>query len=317
MRECESVVTAAQPPFLMRNENLDGSLNNSYAGAMLRAGGNSETGHLQAVVRPVPSWMSPASARGEFRAGAVAPTAGLAPSYTQANLIAVPADWAYDLLLFAQRNPRPCPLLDVTDAGSTTTPLAAGADLRTDLPLYRVWKDGQLVEETSDVSTAWRDDLVTFLIGCSFTFEAALAAAGIPQKHADLGLNVPMYITNRSCRPAGRLTGPLVVSMRPVPAHLVAAAVEITAAIPAVHGAPVHVGFPEALGISDLANPDFGDRVGIGDDELPVFWACGVTPQAAVMASTVPFAISHAPGHMLITDVLDEALRRSDSVVLP
>jgi uncharacterized protein YcsI (UPF0317 family) len=257
---------------------------------------------------------TPVAARAAFRAGAVTPTAGWAPAYTQANLISVPADWAYDVLLFAQRNPRPCPVLDVTDPGSRVTALAPDADLRTDLPLYRVWRDGNLFEEVTDVSHAWRDDLVSFLIGCSFTFEAALAVAGIPLRHVEMGRNVPMYLTNRACRPAGRLQGPLVVSMRPVPARLVATAVQITAGTPAVHGAPVHVGSPETLGIDDLSRPDFGEPVEVRQDEVPVFWACGVTPQAAVMASAPPFAISHAPGHMLITDVLDEVWRHGDGL---
>lgn len=255
---------------------------------------------------------TPDQARADFRAGTVSPTAGWSAGYTQANLISVPADYAYDVLLFAQRNPKPCPVLDVCEPGQPTTALALGADLRTDLPLYRVWRDGNLVEEARDVTHVWRDDLVTFVIGCSFTFETALTAAGVPLRHVEAGSNVPMYITNRACRPAGRLRGPLVVSMRPVPAHLVATAVAVSGAMPAVHGAPVHVGRPDALGIADLSQPDFGDPVGLRDGDLPVFWACGVTPQAAVMASRPPFAISHAPGHMLITDVPDAAYRFGD-----
>jgi uncharacterized protein YcsI (UPF0317 family) len=269
-----------------------------------------EEGPVPTLSDPPPA--TPRAARAAFRAGTVTPTAGWAPAYTQANLLSVPADWAYDVLLFAQRNPRACPVLDVTDAGAAVTGLAPDADLRTDLPLYRVWRDGRLAEEPTSIAHLWRDDLVTFLIGCSFTFEAALAAAGIPLRHVEMGRNVPMYVTNRACRPAGRLRGPLVVSMRPVPAELVSAAVRITAATPAVHGAPVHIGSPATLGIDDLARPDFGEPVEVRDGELPVFWACGVTPQAAVMASAPPFAISHAPGHMLVTDVLDEELRLGD-----
>jgi uncharacterized protein YcsI (UPF0317 family) len=246
-------------------------------------------------------------ARAAYRAGLIAPSAGIAPGMTQANLIALPRDWAYDFLLYAQRNPKACPVLDVTDAGSPRTVLAQGADLRTDLPLYRIWRDGKLVEEVSDATRAWaeHDDMVTFLIGCSFTFETALQDAGIEVRHIADGGNVPMYLSNRACRPAGRLNGNMVVSMRPIRADRVADACTITGRYPSVHGAPVHVGEPGLLGIEHLAHPDFGDAVRIEPGEVPVFWACGVTPQAAVMASGVPFAITHSPGHMFITDVPD------------
>jgi uncharacterized protein YcsI (UPF0317 family) len=237
------------------------------------------------------------------------PTAGLADGYAQANLIAVPKDWAYDVLLFAQRNPKPCPVLDVTDAGSTTTVLADNADLMRDVPRYRIWAHGELVEEPTDATDHWRDDLVAFLIGCSFTFESALKQADVPLRYVEQHANVPMYVTDRECRPAGRLHGPMVVSMRYVPAHLVGTATEVTARMPAVHGAPVHVGDPRALGIEDLDRPDFGDRTEPHEGDVPVFWACGVTPQAAVMASKPPFAITHAPGHMFVTDVPDTAYR--------
>ncbi|UQU66462.1 putative hydro-lyase [Couchioplanes caeruleus] len=246
-----------------------------------------------------------ADLRARFRAGLVRPTAGLAPGVAQANLIAVPRDWAWDMLLYAQRNPRPCPVLDVTDPGSPATVLAPGADVRTDLPLYRIWRDGAFVEEVPDATAAWRDDLVAFLIGCSFSFEASLIEAGIDVRHISAGSNVPMYRTSRDCRPAGRMRGELVVSMRPIPADRVADAVTISGRFPAVHGAPVHIGDPAGLGIGDLAKPDFGEPVEIRPGEIPVFWACGVTPQAAVMASQVPYAITHAPGHMFVTDVPD------------
>jgi uncharacterized protein YcsI (UPF0317 family) len=249
--------------------------------------------------------MTAAEARARFRSGLVTPTAGLAPGHTQANLIAVPASWAYDVLLFAQRNPKPCPVLDVTDAGVPHTSLAPGADLRTDLPAYRVWVDGSLVAECPDATDFWRDDLVAVLIGCSFTFESSLLTAGIPLR----GSNVPMFVTNRPCRPTPRLRGPLVVSMRPIPADLVDTAVSVTRLMPAVHGSPVHVGDPAALGIADLSRPDFGVPVDVLPGEVPVFWACGVTPQAAVMASKPPFAITHSPGHMFITDALDTDYR--------
>jgi uncharacterized protein YcsI (UPF0317 family) len=246
----------------------------------------------------------PSEARAVFRAGLRTPTAGWCTGWTQANLIAVPRAHAYDVLLFAHRNPRPCPLLDVTEPGATNATIFAG-DLRTDLPGYRVYEHGELVAECADVRGLWRPDLVAFLLGCSFTFEAALLKAGVPVRHIDAGTNVPMYKTDRACRPAGDLAGPLVVSMRPVPTELVATAVRVTARYPAVHGAPVHIGDPEALGITDLDAPDFGDPVQINADEVPMFWACGVTPQAAVMSSRPRFAIAHEPGHMAITDVRD------------
>ncbi|THV17024.1 putative hydro-lyase [Rhizobium rhizophilum] len=249
------------------------------------------------------------TARERYRAGAVEPTSGVAPGFTQANMIVLPRDWAFDFLLYAQRNPKACPVLDVSDPGSHATVLAKGADLRRDVPLYRIWRDGKLAEEVTDATAAWaeRPDLVSFLIGCSFTFETPMMEAGIDIRHITDKSNVPMYLTNRACRPAGRLHGNLVVSMRPIPAGRVADAATISGRFPAVHGAPVHVGSPEELGIADLAKPQFGDAVRIEPGEVPVFWACGVTPQAAVMASGVPFAITHAPGHMFITDIPDSA----------
>ena len=253
--------------------------------------------------------LTPARARARFRAGLRTPTAGWCAGYAQANLIAVPEDLAADLRRFAELNPKPCPLLDVTAPGEVTTTLADGADLRTDLPGYRIFEHGRCVAEVTDATGYWRDDLVAFLVGCSFTFEAALVAAGVPVRHLVEGVNVPMYRTNRACAPAGRLAGPLVVSMRPIPAGLVATAVEVTGRYPAVHGAPVHAGDPAVLGIADLAVPDFGDPVTVAPGDVPVFWACGVTPQAVVMASRPPFAIAHAPGHMFVTDVPDSAYR--------
>ena len=249
------------------------------------------------------------TARERYRAGAVEPTSGVAPGFTQANMIVLPRDWAFDFLLYAQRNPKACPVLDVSDPGSHATVLAKGAAFRRDVPLYRIWRDGMLAEEVTDATSAWAEhpDLVSFLIGCSFTFETPMMEAGIDIRHITDKSNVPMYLTNRACRPAGRLHGNLVVSMRPIPASRVADAATISGRFPAVHGAPVHVGAPEALGIADLGKPEFGDAVRIEAGEVPVFWACGVTPQAAVMASKVPFAITHAPGHMFITDIPDSA----------
>lgn len=251
-----------------------------------------------------PADLTPRSARKLFRSGLRVPTSGYSRGYAQANLIAVPRGIAFDFLLFAQRNPKPCPVLDVTEPGERDAAIFDG-DLATDLPAYRVYENGRPVAEVADAAPYWREDLVSFLIGCSFTFEAALLAAGVPVRHIESGRNVPMYRTHMACRPAGRLSGPLVVSMRPIPADQVADAVRITARYPAVHGAPVHVGCPARLGIPDLADPDFGEPVEVRPGEIPVFWACGVTPQAAVMASAPEFAIGHAPGHMAITDVRD------------
>ena len=256
-----------------------------------------------------PRLLTPNQARAQFREGLRTPTSGWSAGWTQANLIAVPRDLAYDVLLFAQRNPAACPVLDVTEPGETSCAIFGG-DLRTDIPGYRVYEDGKHVADRDDVTDVWRDDLVAFLIGCSFTFEDALVEAGISLRHIENRTNVAMYKTNRECRPAGSLHGPLVVSMRPVPAHQVATAVRVTSRYPAVHGAPVHVGDPAALGITDLSQPDFGDPVEIRDGEIPLFWACGVTPQAAIMASAPPFAIGHAPGMMAITDA-----RNSDHVI--
>ncbi|MBG6223614.1 uncharacterized protein YcsI (UPF0317 family) [Arthrobacter sp. CAN_A2] len=251
-----------------------------------------------------PSAVLPADARAAFRAGLVTPTSGWSRGYAQVNVLSIPREQAFDLLLFAQRNPKPCPILGVLEPGETSGPLLAGGDIRTDVPKYTVYHDGVLVDEPTDVRAHWRDDLVTFLFGCSFTFESALQDGGVRIAHLDQGVNVPMYRTNREAAPAGAMSGPLVVSMRPVPAAQVADAVRITSRYPAVHGAPVHVGNPEELGIH-LDSPDFGDAVRIPEGHLPVFWACGVTPQAAVMQSRPPLAIGHAPGHMLITDARD------------
>jgi uncharacterized protein YcsI (UPF0317 family) len=254
----------------------------------------------------------PAQARAGFRAGLRVPTAGLAPGFAQANMIVLPEEAAAEFGEFARRNPGPCPLLDVTSPGSWRTRLAPRVDLRTDLPAYRVWQDGACVAEPGEVTSWWRDDLVAFLTGCSFTFERALTSAGVLVRHVDQGSNVAMYVTNRACEPAGRFRGPLVVSMRPVPADLVATAAAVTARYPAAHGAPVHAGDPSVLGIADLSRPDFGEAVQLLPGDVPVFWACGVTPQAAIEAARVPFAITHAPGHMLITDVPETDQRLTD-----
>ncbi len=236
-------------------------------------------------------------------------TSALAPGFAQANLVVLPRELAFDFLLFCKRNPKPCPLLDVTEPGSPLPAhLAPTADLRTDLPRYRVWENGKLVDEPTDISDRWRDDFVSFVIGCSFTFESAMLRAEIPLRHIELGTNVPMYRTNIACQPAGRFSGPMVVSMRPLSPGDAIKAVQITSRFPDVHGAPIHLGLPDQIGIANISKPDFGDVVPVHDNEIPVFWACGVTPQAVLMAAKLPLAITHCPGCMFVTDVLDETL---------
>lgn len=240
------------------------------------------------------------------------PTAGLSNGYAQANLVILPKADAFDFLLFCQRNPKPCPVLEVTDPGDPEPKLTApGADLRTDIPRYRLYEHGELKGEFTDINALWRDDLVAFLLGCSFTFEGAMVRAGLPVRHIQEGCNVPMYRTNVACVPAGQFHGPLVVSMRPLRPDQVTKAVQITGRYPQVHGAPVHVGNPQALGVTDISKPDFGDAVHVRAGEVPVFWACGVTPQAVALASRPAFMITHAPGHMFITDRMDEELAQS------
>lgn len=236
-------------------------------------------------------------------------TAGMAPGYVQANLAILPRELAFDFLLFCQRNPKPCPLLEVVEAGSTEPRhTAPGADLRTDAPRYRIYENGSLVEETLDVSKHWRDDFVSFLLGCSFSFETAMERSGIPLRHLEAGTNVSMFITNLQTVPAGVFSGPMVVSMRPIPKDKLVRTVQVTSRFPGVHGAPIHVGDPGAIGIRDIGSPDLGDPLEIRDGEVPVFWACGVTPQAVAMNSKPSLMITHSPGHMFITDLHDEDL---------
>jgi uncharacterized protein YcsI (UPF0317 family) len=237
------------------------------------------------------------------------PTAGLAPGNVQANLVVLPQVLAHDFLRFAQANPKPCPVLAVSEPGDPRLPgLGENLDIRTDLPRYRVWRHGELLEEPAEVSHIWRDDLVSFALGCSFSFEQALVEDGIELRHMTCGSNVPMYRTNILCKPAGPFRGPLVVSMRPLKPADAIRAIQITSRFPSVHGAPVHIGLPEAIGIADLTKPDYGDPVPVKSDELPVFWACGVTPQAVIAQVRPEFCITHAPGSMLITDLLNAKL---------
>jgi uncharacterized protein YcsI (UPF0317 family) len=245
------------------------------------------------------------------RSGSYAgPTSGFAPGYVQGNLAILPQALAADFLRFCQLNPKPCPLIGVTEPGDARVPaLGEDLDLTTDLPRYRVWRNGELVDEPTDIKTHWRDDLVGFVLGCSFSFEEALIEDGIPLRHVARGTNVAMYRTNVACVPAGPFAGPLVVSMRPLKPADAIRAVQITSRFPAVHGAPVHIGLPHLIGIADIAKPDYGDAVvTVEADELPVFWACGVTPQAVIAAARPDFAITHAPGCMLVTDLKNSKL---------
>ena len=236
-------------------------------------------------------------------------TAGLAPGNVQANLVILPMALAHDFLRFAQANPKPCPVLAVSEPGDPRLPgLGADLDIRSDLPRYRVWRRGELVEEPFDLFDVWGDDLVSFALGCSFSFEEALVEDGIELRHITCGSNVPMYRTNIPCAPAGPFAGPLVVSMRPLKPHDAIRAIQITSRFPSVHGAPIHIGLPETIGIKDLAKPDYGDAVPVESDELPVFWACGVTPQAVIAEVRPDFSITHAPGCMLITDLRNTQL---------
>ena len=235
------------------------------------------------------------------------PTSGMANGYIQANLAVLPKEFAFDFLLFCHRNPQACPIIDVVEPGEHAPKIAApNANVKTDIPKYRIYKHGKFVEERADVTDVWDDNMVGFLIGCSFTFEQALLDNGIPIRHQEEGCNVPMYITNIQCEKAGIFEGPMVVSMRPMSERDAIRAVQVTSCFPSVHGAPVHIGNPETIGIKDINQPNFGDAVTIKKGEIPVFWACGVTPQAVAMHVKPEIMITHSPGHMFITDLKNE-----------
>jgi uncharacterized protein YcsI (UPF0317 family) len=253
---------------------------------------------------------TPGQLRGRIaRAEWAKPTTGLASAYAQANLVILHRKYAFDFLLFCFRNPKPCPILEVLEPGVTEPhKTAPGADIRTHLPLYRIWRNGQLEKETTDIVAHFNEDMVSFLLGCSFTFEAALLEAGVPVRNIEEGKNVSMYITNRKCAPAGPFSAPLVVTMRPIPNDLIMQAIRITSRYTLAHGAPIQVGEPGSLGIGDLDHPDFGDPVAIREGETPVFWACGVTSSLAVLSARPEICITHVPGHMFITDILNETL---------
>lgn len=260
-----------------------------------------------------PDFPAPAGARAAIRSGRHrGPTSNLALGHVQGNLAILPRDYASDFLLFCQRNPKPCPLVAVSDVGTPRIPMLGGdLDIRTDVPGYVLWNNGEYVRDLENLNEVWRDDLVTFVIGCSFSFEAALMEAGIPLRHIEQGRNVAMWRTNIATAPAGPFGGPMVVSMRPMKPADAIRAIQITSRFPTVHGAPVHFGDPAAIGIADIMKPDFGDAVEIKADEVPVFWACGVTPQSAIRAAKPSFAITHKPGCMLVTDLRNSDLSSS------
>ncbi|PWE48185.1 putative hydro-lyase [Thioclava sp. NG1] len=247
---------------------------------------------------------SPAALRAEIRAGRfTAPTAGQGGEALQANLVMLRGTDAAEFLRYCQANPRPCPLLAVGEPGDPSLPSLGDIDLRHDVPRYRVWRDGELVGEPSDIADLWTEDMVSFALGCSFSFEDALIRAGLPVRHITADRNVPMYRTSLPTRPAGQFSGPLVVSMRAMPAADAIEAISICQRFPLAHGAPVHLGDPSQIGIADIDAPDYGDPPVIEPGDIPVFWACGVTPQAAIVTAKPGLAITHAPGHMLVTDI--------------
>jgi uncharacterized protein YcsI (UPF0317 family) len=255
------------------------------------------------------STLSPDQLRSKIRAGEhTGNTSGLAQGFVQCNLVILPAHSAHDFLRFCQLNPKPCPLIALGDPGNPTLPTLGNIDIRTDLPGYRVFRDGTLSDEIPDISHLWRDDLVVFALGCSFSFEEALLSDGLEVRNVTEGVNVPMYRTDIDCVPAGPFAGKMVVSMRPFKAANAIRAIQVSTRFPSVHGAPIHLGDPGLIGINDLALPDYGDAVTINADEIPLFWACGVTPQVALEAAGVPLAITHSPGCMLITDLRNAQL---------
>lgn len=237
-------------------------------------------------------------------------TSGMCLGYAQANLVIVPKDIAYDFLLFTQRNPKSCPLLEVGDVGNKFLKyLGKDINIAKDIPKYRIYKKGELIGEYTDIEKFWREDFVSFLIGCSFSFESELLEADIPVRHIEEGCNVPMFKTNINCNEAGIFKGKMVVSMRPIPKDKIVKSVLVSGSMPKVHGAPIHIGNPEDIGIKDINKPDFGDKVTIKEGEVPVFWSCGVTPQSVIMNVKPEIVITHSPGHMLITDIKNVNLK--------
>ena len=254
--------------------------------------------------------MTPAQLRQRIRSGEHSGnTSGYCAGFVQCNMVILPKDWAAEFLQFCTKNPKPCPVLGMADAGSWEIPaLAANLDVRSDLPSYKLFENGEFTQEVTDIKEYWRDDLVTFMLGCSFSFEEALLADGLEVRNITEQRNVPMYRTNIPCQSAGRFSGTMVVSMRPFLAADAIRATQICTRFPSAHGAPVHLGDPSLIGIDDINVTDFGDPVTIHENELPVFWACGVTPQVALEQAKPPFCITHSPGCMLVTDIPNSKL---------
>ncbi|MGX9354670.1 putative hydro-lyase [Roseobacteraceae bacterium S113] len=247
--------------------------------------------------------------RAAIRSGAYGgQTAGLGAHCLQANLAILPAEHALDFMRFCQRNPKPCPLVGVSETGDPMMRTLGGdIDIRTDIPAYYVYRDGVLAQDVSDITALWRDDFVAFALGCSFTFEHALEAAGVPLWHVAHNTTVPMFATNRETVPAGPFGGAMVVSMRAIPEARLEEVIAISERFPMAHGGPIAWGDPGSIGIADISKPDWGDAAPVPEGHVPVFWACGVTPQVALMRARLPIAITHKPGHMLLTDVADDA----------
>jgi uncharacterized protein YcsI (UPF0317 family) len=255
--------------------------------------------------------ISPAQLRQLIRSGQhTGNTSGFGKGYVQCNLVILPQDWAADFLKFCQLNSKPCPLVAVSENPGDIglSEICRDLDIRSDLPSYRIFKDGVLAEEVNDITDYWRDDLVVFALGCSFSFEEALLADGLDVRNVSEGCNVPMYRTNIACKPAGPFKGDMVVSMRPFKALDAIRAIQICSRFPAVHGAPIHLGDPALIGINDINTTDFGDSVTIKENEIPLFWACGVTPQVVLEQAKPPFCITHSPGCMLVTDMPNSKL---------
>jgi uncharacterized protein YcsI (UPF0317 family) len=253
--------------------------------------------------------LSPAELRSTIRRGEHSGnTSGLAPGFVQCNIVILPSANAYDFLRFCQLNPKPCPIIAVGKPGETALSTLGDIDIRSDVPSYRVFRDGQSAQELADIGSLWQDDLVTFALGCSFSFEEALLADGLEVRNLSQGLNVPMYRTNIDCHSSGPFGGKMVVSMRPFKSADAIRAIQICSRFPTVHGAPIHLGDPQLIGINNLSKPDFGDSVRIEAGEIPLFWACGVTPQVALQRARLPLAITHSPGCMLVTDMRNSQL---------
>ncbi|MDB9724561.1 putative hydro-lyase [bacterium] len=259
--------------------------------------------------------LSPVQLRHAIRSGEhVGNTSGFCQGFVQCNLVILPADAAADFLKFCEANPKPCPLIAMSEPGASNIPkLGTDLDIRTDIPSYKVFENGIVTQEINDISELWRDDLVAFLLGCSFSFEEALIADGLEVRNVAEGVNVPMYTTNIDCAPAGPFSGKMVVSMRPFAPEDALRAAAISERFPSVHGAPIHYADPQDIGIADITQPDYGDPVTIKDGEHPLFWACGVTPQVALAAAKLPFCITHSPGYMLVTDLKNTDLAVSEA----